>query len=300
MSNCPGTILLDYTAYSDEILDDIAPDEEVNIYIFDQNNICNKIYTFTYGELQKINYEFEVPIKYNGHNAVVWHGNHSPDYSANRMKIGESLNDFYLRLIYNESSHKFTHVPDPLWASPLEPIDYCASKSRHRIHMTRIHTYVNVNLRQQNVDGSTFEIDMDDYITSIQSQNDVYHTDYSISGQSEMLEFNNAEELAANTFLDWAHVGTLRITPNMYCVLCIAPVGDPDNPISVGGTTKLDLVDYMLQSREADEESTEISDQRFLDLNKVWNIDLLLGPGNIAVSLTINGWTIWFDHVDLN
>lgn len=301
MSNCPGTILIDYTSYSNDILNEIEDDEQVNIYIFDVDSICIEIYTFSYGELRDIDFEFEVPIQYNGLNAVVWHGNDSPDYSDRRMVIGENYENYYLRLNYNIATTDFTRVPSPLWASELEPIEYCASKTRHRVYMTRIHTLFNVNLRQQYPDGSIVELDMDDYLTAIYAQNDVYHTDYSVSRQSHLIEFTNEDELEENTFLDWAHVGTLRITPEMYCSMQITPIDTPLTPISVQGSTEFDLVSFMLQSREDDDlDDSEITDERFLDLNKIWNVDFLLDPSYIALSLNINGWTIWFDDVDLN
>ncbi len=298
MSDCPGTILLDYTSYSDEILDEIEPDEQVSVYIFDTNGICCDIYSYSYGELQAIDYEFRVPIQYNGLYAVVWHGNNSSDYDITMAK-GKSYKDFYLRLNYDLANSHFTHVPPSLWASPIEPIEYCASKSRHRIHMTRIHTEVNVNLRQRMVDGSIKELDMADFRTMIRAQNDVYHTDYTISRQSETLIFTNEDELQEYDFLDWAHVGTLRIMPEAKCLLQIAPLDELDSPIVISGATEVDLVDYMLQSRESSAEESGVSDQRFLDLNKVWDIDFLLNPAYVAVSLTINGWTIWLDDVNL-
>ncbi len=226
MSNCPGTILLDYTSYPKEILDEIDPDEQVSVYIFDTKGNCCKIYTYTYGELEDINFEFKVPIQYNGLNAVVWHGNDCKSYSCNEMAKGGNYKDFMLQLNYDIATTSFSRVPSSLWAAPLEPIDYCAAITRHRIHMTRVHTRINVNLRQKQVDGSIKELNMDDYQTTIFAKNDIYRTDYTISRQSHELQFNNTEELEQNTYLDWAHVGTLRITPEMDCTMQIAPVDD--------------------------------------------------------------------------
>ncbi len=298
ISDCPGTILLDYTAYSDEILDEIEPDEQVHVYIFDHNDICFKVYQFSYAELEAIDFEFKVPILYNGQNAVVWHGNDAADYKDDNMAIGHSLEEFMLTLNHDLQNKTINHLPSSLWASPLEPIEYCASKSRHRIHMTRIHTRINVNLRQEMPDGSVKEVDMDDYLLTVKSTNNVYHTDYTLCDSCEELTFTNREELDSNSFLDWGHVGTLRVSPDMSCTMQIAPADFPDDPIKVAGSTEFDLTQYMLDSRGKSVDP-EMSDQRYLDLNKIWNVDFTLNPAGVAVKLIINGWTIWLDDVDL-
>ncbi len=301
MSKCPGTILLDYTAYSDEVIAEIAPEEEVSVYVFDKNGICCDIITHTYGDLEAIDFEFKVPILYNGLQAVVWHGNDSEDYYNPQMALGQSYEDFSLSLNKEISKNVFTHLTPSLWASPLEPIDYCASKTRHRIHMTRIHTRVNVNLKMKLDDGSFKDINMDDYLVKILSPNDVYHTDYTLCEECEMTEFNNQEQIDKNSFIDWARVGSLRISPDMDCKMQIVQAHNPSKAILVNGSTKFDLVDFMLQSRTANKNNdTEITDQRFLDLNKIWDLDFTIDPSTYAaISLTIQGWTMWFDDVNL-
>lgn len=147
MSNCPGTILLDYTLYSESILDEIDSNSVVNIYIFDSEDICSDIISYTYGELDKCDFEFEVPITYRNCNALVWHGGSSSEYDDSSMTIGTSLDDFYLKLNHNGES--YSKVTELLWAAPLEEIDFCASKTRHRIYMTRLHTLLNLTLSQR-------------------------------------------------------------------------------------------------------------------------------------------------------
>lgn len=306
MSNCPGSMILDYTAYDDVILDDIGADEQIDVFIFDPNGICIDTYTFTYGALQEVGFEFELPIQYSGYNAVVWQGLNSEHYTSNRMVLGESYENFYLRLVYDTIYSSYSNVPDPLWASPLEPIEFCAKITRHRVYMTRIHTQVNVSLQQSMSDGALADLDVDDFNFTITACNNVYHTDYSISAESILLEYTEEEEDALATFSseeieetdEAAHLGTLRITPDMECSLKIE--SKEGRSLTIGGEETLNLVEYMLMTKDSD----EISDQLFLDLNKVWDINLVIelksGMGYAAVSLSINGWVVWFSSSELS
>lgn len=310
ISNCPGSIILDYSAYSSEILDDIGADEQIKVFIFDPEGICVDIYSFTYGSLQETGLEFEVPIAYSDHNVVVWQGLESADYTSNRMVVGESYENFYLRLVYDTSTLSFNQVPDPLWASAYEPIEFCAKITRHRIYMTRLHTQVNVSVQQKMTDGSLVSLTTDDFHIAINACNNVYHTDYSIDEGSVALEYNDDEQYdspAATLSLtdEIAEAGTLRITPTMECTLSVEGVDGSD--ISIGGSTMLDLVSYMLATKSDD----SISDQRFLDLNKVWDLNLIIVEssepsdptvknGYVALSIEINGWVMWFSSSELS
>lgn len=296
MSNCPGTFLLDYTAYPDEILDEIDPESVVNIFVFDTEDICSDVLQYTYGELVECNYEFKVPIAYRERNAVVWHGNDSEDYDDSSMAVGTSLEDFYLRLIKN-TEKGIGHAPSMLWASNLEKVEFCASKTRHRIHMTKVDTQVDVTLNMVYDNGDVVPVDMIDYKATITAKDNVYHIDCTICDSSETLVFDNSEEIAENTELDEAHVGTLRLMPESDSYLYLTNVKS-GNRVSVGSDNRIDLVKYMLDSRGSDID-TEITDQRFLDLNKKWDIALTIDGSFVAVNMTINGWTVWFDDTDL-
>lgn len=300
VSDCPGSMILDYSAYSDEILDEIGSEEQIDVFIFDPTGICVEIYTFTYGELEAQGFEFVVPIEYRNYNAVVWQGLNSESYTSNRMVLCESYENFYTRLVYEAATLSYSKVPESLWATQLEPIEFCAKITRHRVYMTRLHTKVEVNLYQKYSDGSVEELDMEDYLVTIEAQNNVYHTDYTIDKtESVELDYDNKVEVESGQDLRCACVGTLRIAPDMNCVLYVEPKGSTQRTITIGGASEIDLVNYMLATKT----DSEISDQEFLDLNKVWDIDLVLeanDTGYVAVMLSINGWVVWFSSSDLS
>ena len=64
-------------------------------------------------------------------------------------------------------------------------------------------------------------------------------------------------------------------------------------PITFGGQAGLDLVKYFLSSKP-----TGMTDQEYLDREHVWTVEVRLA-GTAALSLTINGWTIWFQDQQL-
>ncbi len=303
MSNCPGSIILDYSAYSSSILDDIGAQEQVDVFIFDPDGICIDIYTFTYGDLEAVGFEFEVPITYSNYNAVVWQGLDSENYTSNRMVLGQSYEDFHVRLVYDTEDNSYESTPDPLWASPFEPIEFCAKITRHRVYMTRLHTELNVSVVENYSDGSSQVLGPDDFDVVIHATNNVYTTDYTIDEvESIELEYTDDDDAVgvislSDTDYVCSCTGTLRITPDMDCTLQIEDVNG--NYITFGGAEELDLVDYMLATKSDD----SLTDQEFLDLNKVWDISLVVEKntaGYATVSLVINGWVVWFSGSELS
>lgn len=296
MSNCPGTILLDYTSYSESILDEIDSESVVNIYIFNSEDICADILSYTYAELEKCDFEFEVPITYRNCNALVWHGGGSSEYDDSSMAVGTSLDDFYLKL--NHDGERYSKVTENLWAAPLEAIDFCASKTRHRIYVTRLHTLFNVSLSQRNsLDSSTSALDMSNYLVEVSSKGDVYHRDYTISTLSSDIIYDNDRDITDGEN-QVAQVGILRVDPSSTTTMTITDKTTAQK-VTFGGGSELDLVKYMLATQDAFDSASE---QEFLDLNKVWDISLTVDDsyGYAAITLTINGWTTWFDTADLN
>ncbi len=324
MSDCPGYILLDYTQYPDEVLEDIGPSEIVNIYIFDEDGICIDIITRSYGELEAQSFQLTLPMSYNGKQLVVWHGNDSEDYNISDMELGRSYDDFYLEL-ETLADQTFDHVPAPLWASEYQTIEYCAAITRHRIYMTRIHTEVNVSLDLTSYSGATTRgIDMREYSVTISADDDIYNTDYETAIYEDRVSFNNDEQLeTATEAIEWANLGTLRLEPDMRSRLRVYSSEGEE-------LYELDLVAYMLMTKT----DSSITDQKFLDLNKIWDITLIIAEteptpdpepdpdptpdpdpdpdptpdpepeldpdtGYVLIGLTINGWTTWFDSVDL-
>ncbi len=277
MSDCPGRMILDYSAYSDLILDDIDASEQIRVFIFDPNGICCDVRDFTYGELQSMGMEFTLPIRYRGYNAVVWHGIESENYDSRSMAIGVSCEDFYLSLIAQNQSCQ--GALDPLWASQLEPIKYCAKITRHRVHMVRLHTEIRLTYQEKLADRSLKKIDARKFNATINAADDVYHTDYTISEEDSGMLFKSEGE----------DIGTLRLTPNMDCRLKVE-----------GVDCNLDLIKYMLETKT----DTSQSNQRFLDLNKVWEITLIVrekpASGYTALGIRINGWVRWFSESDLS
>lgn len=294
MSDCPGYIILDYTAYSDEILDEIDSLSQVNIYIFDESDICFDIRTFTFGELQAQGYQFEMPITYMGLSVLVWQGHIHSDYDASSMQLGASLSDFYLRLNYSDDL-VFGHKPAELWAGEKDEIEYCAAITRHRVYMTKIDTQVNISLYQRDDTGTTASLDMSNYLTTITAVADVYSGDFTISNQSQKISYDNSDLLLEASAVSVANIGTLRLDPSRESSLKIDNLTSGE-PVELNGASEIDLVSYMLESRS----DSSVADQTFLDLNKKWDISFTLdSDGSSVVSLTINGWVAWFDSADL-
>ena len=68
--------------------------------------------------------------------------------------------------------------------------------------------------------------------------------------------------------------------------------------IDIGGETTINLIDYLLKSKPE-----TMGDQEYLDRRYQWDINIRIGDkkenGYIALSITINNWTYWFQPTDM-
>ena len=68
--------------------------------------------------------------------------------------------------------------------------------------------------------------------------------------------------------------------------------------IDIGGKTTINLIDYLLMSKPE-----MMGDQEYLDRRYEWDINIRIGDkeenGYIALSITINNWTYWFQPTDM-
>ena len=68
--------------------------------------------------------------------------------------------------------------------------------------------------------------------------------------------------------------------------------------IDIGGKTTINLIDYLLMSKPE-----MMGEQEYLDRRYEWDINIRIGDkeenGYIALSITINNWTYWFQPTDM-
>ena len=72
-----------------------------------------------------------------------------------------------------------------------------------------------------------------------------------------------------------------------------------EKTIDIGGKTTINLIDYLLMSKPE-----MMGDQEYLDRRYEWDINIRIGDkrkrnGYIALSITINNWTYWFQPTDM-
>ena len=68
--------------------------------------------------------------------------------------------------------------------------------------------------------------------------------------------------------------------------------------IDIGGKTTINLIDYLLMGKPE-----MMGEQEYLDRRYQWDINIRIGDkeenGYIALSITINNWTYWFQPTDM-
>ena len=89
---------------------------------------------------------------------------------------------------------------------------------------------------------------------------------------------------------DTAIFHIMRLVPDSAASLEVAY---GSQPITFGGQPMLDLVRYFLTSRPEG-----MTDREYLDREHIWTVEIDL-EGTVALSVTINGWTTWFQDEKL-
>jgi hypothetical protein len=253
--------------------------ECVYVYIFDKNGK----YVTTLKEedataLQSPDYKMPVPYSYNDYQAVVWAGKVTDSYALPIMNVGDSMDKLTLSLASgNASSSNLAS----LWHGGVVQLTYPDDNGfEQTIPLIRDTNTFNVSLlsNDKDFDSSQFDVqivsDNGKYNASndIISNGDVNYTPYSSSN---------------GTF----NLSTLRLTTDtkVYMKIIDKATG---KPISIDGSTTIDLVQFLLKTKP-----DGMSDQEYLDRQYIWNLSFNIHY-LVTISITVNGWTYWFQNVD--
>lgn len=276
LSQCPTKIRFSYTLNpSGENLFGSTVDE-INVYIFDQNNRFIRSYSDS-GILVSNDYILQLPVENNPISVVAIGGDLKNNYSIGKIRN----NDFDQNLIVGETTlHDFrvklkhdpiiANNPNALLIGNITNLKSDRKLPYYTIEMTN-------NLNQINVQISGLShIDYTPIISAVNARYD-YNNTIPTDAKIRYYQPNNDTRLNSNNFT----FHTLRL---MYDSQIMLNLYDSNGENALDGFEGLNLMELI-------KKSPNYSSQIELDRETIYNLQLNF-EGSTIVSMIINGWEV--------
>ena len=117
--------------------------------------------------------------------------------------------------------------------------------------------------------------------------------DYNIHSDSEIKCYCAAAVVPSEDRGSVAQVSIARLESDRVARLAIKDIATGEF-LTVKNENSIDIIKFITENIPSDTDK-----QKYLDTNHTWDIHLQVGENNIAISLTINEWTVWFNNTDL-
>ena len=271
----------------------------VDLYVFDKQD---KFIELLQVDLPKFtdNYKIAVPHYYKDKTLVVWAGETRESYSTSPLQVGDAMDSLMLKhvTIDNTSTQKLSN----LFHGGEELMTFDGVNHTHTIDFTRTDNRINLSLQDANNKNMEIEGKYDVKLTAC---NAVYSSDHMIASNSPRItylptNYASTPKRETRTKQTSAHLHTLRLH-ELYREDVKLTIYNTEQQqyITFGGEPELKLIEYLLQTTP-----NETSAQAYLDNKSEWNISFAVaedapGDKDIALNITINGWVIWFNDIEL-
>ena len=295
LTKCSLQLRLKYDySMEDELIDLI---DFVDLYVFDKQDKFVELLRVDARDIidgHKIN----VPYHYKDKVLVVWAREMKENYITPELKVGDDIELLTLKLITdnNISSKRLAH----LFHGGKEIMNFENETQTHTINFTRTNNAINLSLKDAN--NQPIEIS-GKYDIKLTACNAHYSNDHNIIPNSPEITYtptNEAVIKAQSKTQNIANLHTLRLQP-IYSddVKLTVYNREQEQYVTFGNEQELKLIEYLLKTKPSG-----VSDQEYLDNKSNWDISFLVSEDesedkDIALSITINGWTIWFHNTDL-
>lgn len=254
--------------------------EEVNVYVFNDRGFVQR-FSQSGAPLQAPGYRMELPYTLKGCTMVVWAGRTADHYDLPELAVGDPMDKLTLRL-RAQSNASAVHIA-PLWYSgPATITGTEKGGTTQTVSLIRDTNDIAVTIVSSSAaDPALYKIQLKGANGSYDYRNNFVTADPQITYTPALLTSTTAT------------LYTLRLVKG--APLLFSVTDQKGRPIFAGGQAQIDLTEYLLQSND-----TGLSDQEYLDRCYLWNVKLAYDPnGYVAISLSINGWTYWFQPTDL-
>ena len=208
------------------------------------------------------------------------------------MDTGDPINKLTLK--YEPENNISNNHLDALWHSgPLLMFSSENISNTENVSLVRNTNDITIGIIRGNnpVDASKYDIQL---ITANNSYN--YKNNVGESSKNIIYHPCSVEEKDSKTALQ-TRLHTLRFIKDADMTFSITEKAS-GKTIDIGGKTTINLIDYLLMSKPE-----MMGDQEYLDRRYEWDINIRIGDkeenGYIALSITINNWTYWFQPTDM-
>ena len=238
-----------------------------------------------------------VPLSYVGNTMVTWAREMLGSYDITPLKLGDSI-DLLRLTLKRENNHSSKELGD-LFYGGREVMQFAGVNQTHTINFMRKDKRIHISLNGK--------ANITDYAVKLTAQNGTYASDNSIVANTPTITYlptNQAEwktkakttATAADSAKPTANIHTLRLLKSQSEDVKLTIINQETGlPIRFAGKDYLKLIEYLLLSKPSG-----MDDQEYLDRNSAWDISFDIDRStNIALSITINAWTMWFNSTDL-
>ena len=233
--------------------------EEVKVFVFDTQGKYIQAFTENGHSLKSPDYRMLIPYRLKGCTVVVWAGKTDKFYLLPAMTAGDPINKLTLK--YEPENNNTNDIT------------------------------IGITRGNNPVDASKYDIQL---ITA----NNFYDYKNNVGESSKNIIYHpcSVEEEDSKTALQ-TRLHTLRFIKDADMTFSITEKAS-GKTIDIGGKTTINLIDYLLMSKPE-----MMGEQEYLDRRYEWDINIRIGDkeenGYIALSITINNWTYWFQPTDM-
>lgn len=273
----------------------------VKVFLFNAEGKYLQTLTESGSALKKPGYRMPIPYRLRGCTAVVWAGKTGQFYSLPAMSSGDPIEKLTLK--YEPAGDTSNNHLDTLWHSgplPLFAKGYTGDTETASLVRNTNDVIVSVSRGNTPLDVSAFDIVIRSADGAYNYKNELSDTNRPITYRpcSEEVTPDAGEETdAGNVSPLSGRLHTLRFVKGSDITFSITDRAT-GKAVDIGGSTQIDLIDYLLRSKPEG-----MGDQEYLDRRYLWDIRIGLGEGTdtayLALSITINNWVYWFYPTDL-
>ena len=265
--------------------------EEVKVYVFDAEGKYLQTFTEKGNSLKNTDYRMPIPYRLKGCTAVVWAGKTNEFYRLSSMTTGDPIDKLALK--YEPDNNMSNNHLDALWHSgPLLMFSPENISNTETVSLIRNTNDITISITR----GSN-QVDLSKYNIQLIAANSIYDYKNNFGDGNKNIIYHPCADEEDNKLSLQTRLHTLRFVKDVAMPFSITEQTS-GKAIDIGGETTINLIDYLLKSKPE-----TMGDQEYLDRRYQWDINIRIGDkeenGYIALSITINNWTYWFQPTDM-
>nr|WP_044653472.1 FimB/Mfa2 family fimbrial subunit [Bacteroides acidifaciens] len=265
--------------------------EEVKVFVFDAEGSYIQTLTENSSLLKNPDYRMLIPYRLKGCTAIVWAGKTDSFYSLPIMTAGTPIDKLTLK--YEPENDISNNHLDALWHSSSQRMFSLEnSGNTETVSLVRNTNDITIGITR----GSK-PVDVSKYDIQLIAANSSYDYKNNFGEKNKNITYYPCPEEEDSRVSFHTRIHTLRLVKDSDMTFSITEKSS-GKAIDIGGKTTINLIDYLLMSKPE-----MMDEQEYLDRRYQWDINIRIGDkeenGYIALSITVNNWTYWFQPTDM-